>query len=101
MPCKTGEADAEHGGFDDGADVHTVGLFVARGAGDPEAVCAADETAADVANAAMQVGGGKAYSGANSLGRYFRDAMAGRVMAPSDDVIKLRVARIELGLPQF
>jgi alkylation response protein AidB-like acyl-CoA dehydrogenase len=66
-----------------------------------EAVCAADETAAEVANAAMQIGGGKAYSGNNNLGRYFRDAMAGRVMAPSDDVIKLRVARIELGLPQF
>jgi alkylation response protein AidB-like acyl-CoA dehydrogenase len=66
-----------------------------------EAVCAADETAAEVANAAMQVGGGKSYSGANSLGRFFRDAMAGRVMAPSDDVIKLRVARILLGLPQF
>ena len=66
-----------------------------------EVVCAADETAISVTNAAMNVGGGKSYGGANSLGRYFRDGAAGRIMAPSDDVIKLRVARNLLGLPQF
>ena len=66
-----------------------------------EAVCAADETAISVTNVAMNVGGGKSYGGANALGRYFRDGAAGRIMAPSDDVIKLRVARNLLGLPQF
>ena len=50
---------------------------------------------------AMNVGGGKSYGGANALGRYFRDGAAGRIMAPSDDVIKLRVARNLPGLPQF
>jgi alkylation response protein AidB-like acyl-CoA dehydrogenase len=49
----------------------------------------------------MNLGGGKAYAGANALGRYLRDAQAGAVMAPTDDVVKLRVGRITLGLPQF
>jgi alkylation response protein AidB-like acyl-CoA dehydrogenase len=75
------------------------------GAADPrhliECVCAADETALEVTRAAMNLGGGKAYAGANALGRYLRDAQAGAVMAPTDDVVKLRVGRIMLGLPQF
>ncbi|MCB2106420.1 MAG: acyl-CoA/acyl-ACP dehydrogenase [Rhodobacteraceae bacterium] len=76
-----------------------------EGAADPrhliQCVCAADETALEVARAAMNIGGGKSYAGANSLGRYLRDAQAGSVMAPTDDVVKLRVGRLMLGLPQF
>lgn len=66
-----------------------------------EAVCAADETALEVSRAAMNLGGGKGYAGQNSLGRYLRDAQAGAVMAPTDDMVKLRVGRIIVGLPQF
>ncbi|MSO98338.1 MAG: acyl-CoA dehydrogenase [Rhodospirillaceae bacterium] len=77
----------------------------ADGAADPrhliETVCAADETALEVTRIAMNIGGGKSYAGANALGRYLRDAQAGSVMAPTDDMIKLRVGRISLGLPQF
>ena len=77
----------------------------AEGTVDPrhliETVCAADETALDVTRIAMNIGGGKSYAGANALGRYLRDAQAGSVMAPTDDMIKLRVGRLMVGLPQF
>ena len=66
-----------------------------------ECVCAADETALFVTRTAMNVGGGRSYGGGNALGRYLRDAQAGSVMAPTDDIIKLRVGRLQLGLPQF
>ncbi len=66
-----------------------------------ECVCAADETALFVTRTAMNIGGGRSYGGANPLGRYMRDAQAGSVMAPTDDMIKLRVGRMQLGLPQF
>lgn len=75
------------------------------GAADPrhliECVCAADETALEVTRIAMNIGGGKSYAGQNSLGRYLRDAQAGSVMAPTDDMVKLRVGRLMVGLPQF
>lgn len=75
------------------------------GAADPrhliETVCAADETALEVTRIAMNIGGGKSYAGANPLGRYMRDAQAGSVMAPTDDIVKLRVGRLIVGLPQF
>ncbi|MBT4739789.1 MAG: acyl-CoA/acyl-ACP dehydrogenase [Rhodospirillaceae bacterium] len=66
-----------------------------------ESVCAADETALFVTRTAMNVGGGRSYGGQNALGRYLRDAQAGSVMAPTDDIIKLRVGRMQLGQPQF
>jgi len=66
-----------------------------------ECVCAADETALFVTRTAMNVGGGRSYGGDNALGRYLRDAQAGSVMAPTDDIIKLRVGRLQLGQPQF
>ena len=76
-----------------------------EGAADPrhliETVCAADETALEVTRIAMNLGGGKSYAGANPLGRFLRDAQAGSVMAPTDDIVKLRVGRLIVGLPQF
>jgi alkylation response protein AidB-like acyl-CoA dehydrogenase len=76
-----------------------------EGSADPrhliETVCAADETALEVTRIAMNIGGGKSYAGANPLGRYLRDAQAGSVMAPTDDMVKLRVGRLLVGLPQF
>jgi len=66
-----------------------------------QAVCAADQTALFVTRTAMNLGGGRSYGGENSLGRYLRDAQAGSVMAPTDDMIKLRVGRLQLGQPQF
>ena len=66
-----------------------------------ECVCAADETSLFVTRTAMNIGGGRSYGGANALGRYLRDAQAGSVMAPTDDMIKLRVGRMQLGQPQF
>ena len=66
-----------------------------------ECNCAADETALFVTRTALNIGGGRSYGGANALGRYMRDAQAGSVMAPTDDMIKLRVGRLQLGLPQF
>ena len=43
----------------------------------------------DVASLAMRLGGGKAYSKHLVLERYFRDAFASQVMAPSLDVLKI------------
>ena len=66
-----------------------------------QAKCAADETAIEVTRIALNLGGGKSYGGGNAIGRYFRDAHAGALMAPTDDLSKLRIARYLLGLPQF
>jgi len=43
----------------------------------------------DIASLAMRLGGGKAYSKHLPLERYFRDAYASQVMAPSLDVLKI------------
>ena len=43
----------------------------------------------DIASLAMRLGGGKAYSKHLALERYFRDAFASQVMAPSLDVLKI------------
>jgi isovaleryl-CoA dehydrogenase len=61
------------------------------------AVVAADETALDITQTAMTVGGGIAYARHNALERYLRDARAAPVMAPVDDVTKLAVGRAVLG----
>jgi isovaleryl-CoA dehydrogenase len=64
-----------------------------------EAMVAADETALEVTSTAMTVGGGMAFAKRNALERYLRDARAGTVMGPTDDICKLTVARMHLGLP--
>ncbi len=59
---------------------------------------AADETALEVTNTAMIVGGGISYAKRNALERYLRDARAGVVMVPQDDLVKLTLGRIVLGI---
>ncbi|MSQ15063.1 MAG: acyl-CoA dehydrogenase [Dehalococcoidia bacterium] len=59
---------------------------------------AADETALEVTHTAMIVGGGTSYAKRNSLERYLRDARAGVVMVPQDDVVKLTLGRTVLGV---
>jgi alkylation response protein AidB-like acyl-CoA dehydrogenase len=54
---------------------------------------AADETAVEVTERAMLVGGGVAYAKGNQLERYLRDAFAGPVMVPQDDLTKLALGR--------
>ena len=54
---------------------------------------AADETAIEVTERAMLVSGGVAYAKGNQLERYLRDARAGPVMVPQDDLTKLTLGR--------
>lgn len=54
---------------------------------------ASDETAVEVTERAMLVGGGVAYAKGNRLERYLRDARAGPVMVPQDDLTKLALGR--------
>jgi alkylation response protein AidB-like acyl-CoA dehydrogenase len=56
-------------------------------------------TSAEVTRMAMECCGGIAFSGALSVDRHFRDAQAGLVMAPSDDILLDLVGRACLELP--
>src|SRR6266536_54313 len=58
------------------------------------------EMVIDVTNKAMQVCGGTAYKRGHPAERYYRDARAGSVMAPSDDTLKLIMGRQILGIAQ-
>lgn len=66
-----------------------------------ELKAAAGDTAIAVTSAAMRAGGGAAYSAHNALERYFRDAHASAVMAPTGDVLREFIARALLGMPLF
>lgn len=50
---------------------------------------------------AMQIGGGQAYARKLSLERHWRDARAGSVMAPTNDVLKEWLGKLAVGLPLF
>jgi alkylation response protein AidB-like acyl-CoA dehydrogenase len=74
--------------------------------GDPAALpyvlsCKAQaaETAVQVTNEAMTLGGGLAYRENSLLARLLRDARAGHVMAPTTDMLKTWTGRSLLGLP--
>lgn len=56
-------------------------------------------TSTEVAGLAMECCGGIAFSGALSVDRHFRDAQAGLVMAPSNDMLLDLVGRACLDLP--
>lgn len=60
---------------------------------------AAAETAVDVANEAMSLGGGRAYAENSRLARLLRDARASHVMAPTTQVLRTWLGRALLGLP--
>jgi alkylation response protein AidB-like acyl-CoA dehydrogenase len=61
----------------------------------------ATDTAKQVAETAMQIGGGQAYSRSLPLERHWRDAHAGSVMAPTNEVLKEWLGRALSGLPLF
>ena len=66
-----------------------------------ETKAAAGDTAIAVTSAAMRACGGAAFSKHTSIERFFRDAHAGAVMAPTGDVLREFIARIVLGMPLF
>ncbi len=66
-----------------------------------ETKAAAGDTAIAVTSAAMRACGGAAFSKHTSIERFFRDAHAGAVMAPTGDVLREFIARTILGMPLF
>lgn len=66
-----------------------------------EAKIAASDAVIEVTNKAMQVGGGQAYSRGMSLERHFRDGRASAVMAPTTEVLKEWLGKLQCGLPLF
>lgn len=66
-----------------------------------EAKAAAGETAIEVTQMAMRTCGGAAFSKHTSIERFFRDAQAGAVMAPTGDVLREFIGKAILGIPLF
>lgn len=60
---------------------------------------AAADAAVTVSNEAMTLCGGIAYRENSTLTRLLRDARASHVMAPSSDLLRQWLARVQLGLP--
>jgi isovaleryl-CoA dehydrogenase len=61
----------------------------------------ATEASIEVTNLAMQVCGGQGYTRRLPVERYWRDARAGAVMAPTNEVLKEWVGKLLAGLPLF
>lgn len=66
-----------------------------------QAKIAATEAAQAVTAQAMQTGGGQAYGRQLPLERHWRDARAGSVMAPTNEILKEWLGKILTGLPLF
>jgi alkylation response protein AidB-like acyl-CoA dehydrogenase len=66
-----------------------------------EAKIAATEAAMAVTVGAMQVTGAQGYTRRLPIERFWRDAHAGSVMAPTNDVLKEWVGKLLTGLPLF
>lgn len=66
-----------------------------------EAKAAAGETAIAVTSLAMRTCGGAAFSRHTGIERFFRDAHAGAVMAPTNDVLREFIGKSLLDLPLF
>jgi alkylation response protein AidB-like acyl-CoA dehydrogenase len=66
-----------------------------------EVKTAAGEIAIDVTSLAMRTCGGAAFSRHTGIDRYFRDAHAGAVMAPTGDVLREFIGKSLLGIPLF
>jgi alkylation response protein AidB-like acyl-CoA dehydrogenase len=64
-----------------------------------EVKAAAGDTAIAVTSLAMRTCGGAAFSKHTSIERFFRDAHAGAVMAPTVDVLREMIGRSLLGMP--
>jgi alkylation response protein AidB-like acyl-CoA dehydrogenase len=84
---------------------HTLAHMAAPSAVTPlyvlQSRAAALEAALDVTDRAMKAGGGAAFSKHLPLERFFRDARAGWVMAPTTDHLHEFVGRALTGLPLF
>lgn len=66
-----------------------------------EVKAAAGEVAIEVTQLAMRTCGGAAFSKHTSIERFFRDAQAGAVMAPTGDVLREFIGKALLGIPLF
>lgn len=66
-----------------------------------QAKAVAGETAIRVTSDAMRTCGGAAFSKHTAIERFFRDAHAGAVMAPTVDVLKEFIGKALLGIPLF
>ena len=66
-----------------------------------EVKACASETALDVTDKAMRLCGGAGFSRKLPVERYFRDARAGSVMAPTTDALHDFIGKALLGLPLF
>ncbi len=66
-----------------------------------EIKAAAGDTAIAVTSLAMRTCGGAAFSRHTGIERFFRDAQAGAVMAPTIDVLREFIGKALLGLPLF
>lgn len=66
-----------------------------------EVKAAAAEAALEVTDIAMRVCGGVAFRKGNGIERYFRDARAASVMAPTSDVLFDFIGKAICGLPVF
>jgi alkylation response protein AidB-like acyl-CoA dehydrogenase len=66
-----------------------------------QAKVAATQVAMTASEAGMHVGGGMAYGRQLPLERHWRDAHAGGVMAPTNDVLKTWLGKALTGLPLF
>jgi alkylation response protein AidB-like acyl-CoA dehydrogenase len=66
-----------------------------------EVKAAAGESAIAVTSLAMRTCGGAAFSRHSGIDRFFRDAHAGAVMAPTNDVLRELIGRSLLGMPLF
>jgi alkylation response protein AidB-like acyl-CoA dehydrogenase len=66
-----------------------------------EVKACASETALEVTDKAMRLCGGAAFSRQLPVERYFRDARAGSVMAPTTDALYDFIGKALLGLPLF
>jgi alkylation response protein AidB-like acyl-CoA dehydrogenase len=64
-----------------------------------ETKVAACHVAASVSRRALQICGGRGFKRGAIVERCFRDAPAGSVMGPSDDVLKIMIGRRVMGLP--
>jgi alkylation response protein AidB-like acyl-CoA dehydrogenase len=66
-----------------------------------ESKAAAGETAIRVTSEAMRACGGAAFSRHTGIERFFRDAHAGAVMAPTVEVLREFIGKALLGIPLF
>jgi alkylation response protein AidB-like acyl-CoA dehydrogenase len=66
-----------------------------------EAKASAGETAIVVTQDAMRTCGGAAFSRHTGIERFFRDAQAGAVMAPTVEVVREFIGKALLGIPLF